>query len=292
MAWVQQGGENNPTKSGLKYKLGDFSLFLHKLEDLKLGERYALIGGLATSAWKKKYLGGPEIESKDLDMRGSAEVAEMMQKELKANFERKHFVSTGITMRQFIIPKDKEKTLVIDLLERVGGIDNPSDKKPQGIIERIPYADGDGRDISVMDPLSIFMAKFSILKDYQEKKKQKTKKYSVKTQEEYSQLLSNDIAQHLETQSKENTAGFFTRNDEEHMKVLAQVIPLYLKDTTKAYEDGIMNRNPAVVAKRLRRELFMNQELLPMLRFDTNQINTACSKCIEALDTKEVGMSF
>jgi len=258
MQWGLERLDDNRPSNGLKYKLGDFSLFLHKLEDLGLGERYALIGGLATSAWKKKYLTGPEIESKDLDMRASEEVAEIMQQALRKAFRRQHFKDTGITMRQFKFPEDNGRELIIDLLERVGGIDRPEDKRPQGIIERIPYVDGDGRDISVMDPLSIFMAKFNILKEYSKKR-------------------------------QEGTAGLFTRNDEEHMEVLAEVIPLYLADATKAYQNGQMHRNPAVVAKRFSREVFIHQDLLPV---KCGKAQAAARRCIEQLDASDVSMSF
>jgi hypothetical protein len=145
--------------------LADFKSFLLLLSEAEIS--YALIGGLAVSAWAEAHLTSAEydefnlpIYSKDMDLRGGKAASTFVSEELKkAGAEIRSSVAATrkaaphmgrIFASGFIW--DGRRTSV-EVLERLPGLDTSLEDPPMGT----PIATPAG--ISLLDPCSLFICK-------------------------------------------------------------------------------------------------------------------------------------
>lgn len=256
-------GEKIQDEERLQHRLGDFDSVLKVIEFLIPHDKYAIIGGMAVELWRRKYAPQiPELKSKDLDAcsHHAAEHAPKLTEHLGGYMEVRRFDDTGITVHKIhsnpdgtrVTKKEEatDQTLLLELVEPfkfVAVFEAP----PEGIIERMPYKDP--AFVNVIDPLSVFYAKFCIRvadlgKGWGEPKS-------------------------------------FSDHDWDHLEILGKIIPAYLKDAAERYKKGALKKNPAILAKRLQTLLGDEQEVASGL-FEKPQkeaLIAALGNCIATL---------
>jgi len=145
--------------------LVDFQEHLLRLGEMEIS--YALIGGLAVSAWGEACLTPDEFEafnlpiySKDIDLRGGKAASNFMMEEMKkVGAEIRSVVAatrkTAPHMgRVFAVGFNLDgKRSSVEVLERLPGLDSSLDDPPVGT----PIATETG--ISLLDPCSLFICK-------------------------------------------------------------------------------------------------------------------------------------
>jgi hypothetical protein len=261
-----------------QHSLEDFKSFLEALEELGLGEHYAMIGGMSVEVWRRRYLPNlPEIKSKDIDAIAQEDVAlKIKEYFLKrnpelANFKKFYYekaftdgpvplmgytleeahgrVIEGVntTMRRISLPQEDPEgkdALECEFLNRAGGLYDEKKQVAYGSRQRVPVLGG--MTVSVMSPLDIFVSKLYVCV----------------------RAIEGDIYRH----------------DEEHMKVLSQVIRPFLRDETARCKADPSRATPIVACDRLRECLGdWNVKLPPFVRSCQRELYQACGECTLAL---------
>lgn len=147
-------------KTEIKRYLGEFSSVLVALEENEMGAHYALIGGLAVAYWKKYFFPDEkEIDSKDMDLCARLPAAQTIGEAFNCGCESLCFFETKMRRFRLKDPADKAP-LIVELLERLPGVDKDIQANPQGCVMRMQF---DGPPvISIMSPMDLFITKLGV----------------------------------------------------------------------------------------------------------------------------------
>lgn len=240
-------------KNGSSFYLGDFSPYIHKLEELGLADSYKMIGGLAVECWRRKYQNvrgvlKQEIASKDIDFIAGEETVDKLALALNRDYREQAFDEN--IMREFIIPGKSSSELKAQFLTSVCGVYDPKKGENVGLSIRLPF--DQKTQVSVLDPVSIFTAKLAVC---------------------------------CQPVTRVGWIEETHRNDEAHMGVLGALIPTFLKEQTAIYLADKTQPNPVIPCRHMLGEMSKNMGMFPKFVWKCKQgIIDAARKTINRLD--------